>query len=557
MNRLVKATAILAASTAMVLAGCGSNADEKSEIKVKASDYNKVKYEDLKDGGTLTFALGAVPEQMNPFQANADAETTGIWRWYNAQVALYDDNAEWYPNPAYVTNYKEEVKDGKTVVTYDLNDKAVFNDGTPIDWKVWEATWKAQNGSNEEYQVSEPDGYVDIESLTRGENDFQVVVTYKSTFPWWKKTFESLLHPKVAADPKLYNEGYINNPHPEWGTGPYKLEAFDSKGGTVSVVPNEKWWGQPGKLDRVLMRALDPQAEITAFKNGELDIAAVGNKERLDQTKDMKDLARYNSTSTGETLLQINSKRPHMDDKNVRTAIFQAISRPTLLDIRFQGMGWSEPPLGSLTMKPSQKGYENNVGEYGNFDLEHAKKLLDEAGWKLEDGKTYRTKDGEELSVLIPSFSTSATLKALYDGIQSMLKNAGVKMVVDQRKPADFQRTMKDRDFDLVLSGLRQSNPFGMADVGQIYFSDSALSKTGLGSKEIDEKIRKSLDASTADEAIKLGNEAEKAALDQVGWLPLSVGPTMVATKKGLANQGAMGYTIVPKELIGWAKDAK
>ena len=41
---------------------------------------------------------------------------------------------------------------------------------------------------------------------------------------------------------------------------------------------------------------------------------------------------------------------------------------------------------------------------------------------------------------------------------------------------------------------------------------------------------------------------------DSYGILPFANGPQMVGVKKGLANYGANGFAILPKEDIGWEK---
>ena len=561
MKRLTKATMAIIAASSLLLAGCGSGSQSGAngtsegsgtDIEVKASDFLKADYDELKDGGTLTVPISEVTEQLNRFHADATADTTDIWHWYNPQVALYDDKGEWYANPAFVSDVKEEVKDGKTVITYTINKDAVWNDGDPITWKAFEATWKVNSGRDaENFPTGSDGGYKQIESVTKGDNDKVAVVTYEGTFPWWKMTFEELLNPK-AFNPETFQKGYIGNPHPEWGAGPYKLESIDFNAGNVVFVPNEKYWGEKPKLERVTLRALDADAEMNAFKNGELDLVGIGNADRLAQVSGMQGISQYTAASKAQSLVQLNSNSDILKDKKVREAIFHAIDRPTLLNIRYQGMNYQEPPLGSLTLKPIQQGYQDNMGELGKFDVEMSKKLLDEAGWTMADGKEFREKDGKELEITIPSFSSSELSKSLYGAIQAMLKNVGINMNIDQRRPSDFQKTMANKDFDILMSGFTSSNPFGMADLGQIYMSNSELSKTGLGSPEIDALIKKAESATTSDESIKLGNEAEKEALQQAGWLPLYVGPVMVATKEGLANWGAMGFTIVPKEHIGW-----
>ena len=147
----------------------------------------------------------------------------------------------------------DEVVDGKTVVTYTIRDEAQYNDGTPIDWKSFEHTWKFNNGENEELNVSSTDGYELIESVEQGENEKQAVVTFKQEYAWWQGLFGFLL-PTQVDSAEVYNEGYINELHPEWGAGPYKVDNVDFNTGTVSFVPNENWWGDEPLLDRVTFR---------------------------------------------------------------------------------------------------------------------------------------------------------------------------------------------------------------------------------------------------------------------------------------------------------------
>ncbi|OKL47311.1 hypothetical protein BSR29_06780 [Boudabousia liubingyangii] len=571
MKRLTKASLAVLAASSMLLSACSGSADNKdksgSDAKnptstseaggdkggnaLKSSDYLAASYDELKDGGNLTLAVGEVTKQMNPFHADMNTDTSAIFAWYNPQIALYDENAHWYANPDYIESVKDEVVDGKTVVTWKINPKATFNDGTPIDWRAFETVWKMCNGTNNDIAVNDTDGYKDMESVKPGANDKEVVVTYKFKYPWWKKNFEMIAHPALQ-DLNTFNTGYVQNAHPEWGAGPYKIKEIDFNAGHVTFEKNEKWWGQPGKLDLVTLRALDAQAEINAFKNGTVDAVGIGNKDRLAQTKDMNGISRYKAVSKSLALIQLNSKSEAFKDKKVREAFMHAINRETLVNIRFAGMDYKEPPLGSLLLKPFQDSYEDNMGELGKFDVEKANTLLDEAGWKKEGD--YRTKDGKTLELHIPQFSESPITKGLLGALQKMTKDVGMKLELDSYKPTDFQRVMSERNFDIVLSGFGQSNPFGMADVGQVYGSDSQLSKTSLGSPEIDAMIRKSTEADNEAESLKFGNEAEKAALAQAGWLPLFSGPSMVATKEGLANLGANGYTTFPKQMLGWKK---
>ena len=245
----VMSVVAVVAATGLLLGGCTSdkknaNSGPVATVEIKPTgDYNPLERDQIKDGGELTLPILEVPEQSNSLHGNAIVDGTTLWRWYNPQMTLADGDGTWHPNPAYLTNVNAEEVDGKTVVTYDINPDAVFNDGTPIDWRVFETMWKFNNAENPDVVANSTDGYDQIESVTAGESDKQAVVTYKQAYPWWQALFDRVLHPSVA-DAQTFNEGYLKNPHPEWGAGPYKVDQFDYNSGTVSFVPNEKWWGE-------------------------------------------------------------------------------------------------------------------------------------------------------------------------------------------------------------------------------------------------------------------------------------------------------------------------
>lgn len=120
-----------------------SKSDNKSgdQLDIKpAGDYNPMERDQIKDGGELTLAITEIAEQQNVFHANMNLYTRTLWTKYNPQLSLYDGDGTYHPNPDYLTDVKDETKDGKTVVTYTINPQAVYNDGTPIDWTAYENT---------------------------------------------------------------------------------------------------------------------------------------------------------------------------------------------------------------------------------------------------------------------------------------------------------------------------------------------------------------------------------------------------------------------------------
>ena len=509
-----------------------------------AGDYNPLERDQIQDGGELTMAITEMAEQQNVFHANMNRYTRNVWDKYNPQLTLFDGDGTYHPNPAYLSEVKDEVVDGKTVVTYTIVDEANYNDGTPIDWKSFENTWKFNNGSNPDVQVNSTDGYELIESVTRGETDKQAVVTYKQAYPWWEGLFGNLVPPQVDSADTFMN-AYLKQLHPEWGAGPFKVENVNFETGEVSFVRNEKWWGEPAKLERISYRAMEDQASINAFRAGEIDLTGVGSRDRLETARQMGDQADIRvSLRPSNFLLTINSEAPGLDDPKVREAIMTAIDRSQLAAIRFNGLDYTEDLPGSFTLFQTQDGYEDNFGSVVQYDQEKAKKLLEEAGYS----------EANPLSVRYVTLGDSPMVQATTSAIQSMLRAVGIDVQVEERPSSDFSKVTSEKDFDLFMSGFSSSDPFGVAYFGQLYASDSELNKSGTGSAELDAKIEELQKIEDADEQIKRANELEKEAFGEFGIMPYANGPEMVATKPGLANLGAMSFAVLPIENVGWAK---
>ena len=554
----VMSVVAVVAATSLMLSGCTSdkkNVDygPAATVEIKPNgDYNPLERDQIKDGGELTLPILEVPEQSNSLHGNAIVDGTTLWRWYNPQMTLADGDGTWHPNPAYLTNVKDEEVDGKTVVTYDINPDAVFNDDTPIDWRAFETMWKFSNAENPDVVANSTDGYDQIESVTAGESDKQAVVTYKQAYPWWQALFDRVLHPSVA-DAQTFNEGYLKNPHPEWGAGPYKVDKFDYNSGTVTFVPNEKWWGETPKLDKVTYRQMESQATINAYQAGEVDAVELTNKDHLAVAKTVKDTTLRGTLRPSNYLVTLNAKTPTLEDVKVREAVFTGLNRETLAQVRFNGMDYKEDLPGSFALFQNQKGYQDNFGGLVTYDQDKAKQLLDEAGW-AEGGDGIREKDGKKLTLRYVTFGDSQLAKSTAAAMQKMLKDIGVDLQVEERPSSDFSRVIAEREFDVLTSGFTSYDPYGVAYFKQVYASDSELNKSGTGTPEMDQKIAELQQLPTQEEQIERANELEKEALQQYGIMPYVNGPQLYATKNGLANYGSYAFALVPKENIGWAK---
>ncbi|OYO01974.1 ABC transporter family substrate-binding protein [Enemella evansiae] len=554
------ATAVVASLT-LALSACGGapNNPPAPIGETSSEGVLDVPRDQIKDGGKLVTPMTEITPQFNTFQADGSLYTRLVWEWYNPVMMTFSKDGEWKANPDYLTDVKEETVDGKTKITYTINPKAVFNDGTPIDWRAFDTVWKTNSGKDERFLQSSTDGYERIASVEKGADDRQAVVTFEGAWAWWQGLFNYVEHPALA-DPEVFNKGYIDKPNEQYGAGPYTIDTYDKQNQTVSFKRNDKWWGDPGKLDSRVMRGMESSAQLNAFKNGEIDAASSTTAEQLKQLEGVPDTERRSASATSVALLQINPKSEKLSDIKVRQAIATGIDREQIKNVVFQGTGYTEQPMGSLSLLPYQKGYADNFAQVvPKPDPEKSGQLLDEAGWaKGPDG--IREKGGQKLTLVFPNLTDTATGKARAQALQAQMKAIGVDMQVQQRPSSDFSAVWTKKEFDLFMMGFSQSDPYGMAYFGQVWNTDGSLN-VGDGSPEFDKKIAEMGAIADTDAQIARGNELEVEALQNFGKVPMYMGPDIITVKKGIVNgerltggNGATQFYIARPQDTGWLK---
>ncbi len=550
---LIAAVSVAATACQSSSGKSASDAAAKDAPKAASSvaDYNPQPYDNIKDGGTYTTA-GTFDDQGNPFNVNATLTASRVWSWYNADAITYSPTGEVQYNPDYYSDVKVTVEGGHQKVVLTINPKAVFNDGTPIDWTAIEATWKANNGSDKAFSASNTSGYDGITSVEQGQDAKQAVITFKGVDASWSSLFTTFLHPK-AATVDNFNQAYVKKAHPEWGAGPYTVGSWDEHSGNITFVRNPKWWGKKGKLDKRVYVNLESAAAVNAFKNGQLDYTSAVDAESLKQIKGLSGTEIRSGGSPFEYSLNFNTKSPILSEKAVRQAIQESVDRPQIAKIQFQGLDYKEPLPGSAVLHSFQKGYQDNVSAVLKYAPDDAKKLLDAAGWK-PGGDGVRVKDGKKLEVGYTLLGDDALGKATAGALTEMLKQIGVRLVIKKADDADFSKILSERDFDLFLSGNRSMDPFAARYLCDFYCSDHDSNITGSGTPELNKEITATTEIADLDAQNAAVNKVEQKALQEYAFLPLFSGPSTYGVKKGLANVGATIFYSPLPETVGWQK---
>ncbi|MDO5034277.1 MAG: ABC transporter family substrate-binding protein [Actinomycetaceae bacterium] len=560
MKRSLHAFAAVAAAATLVLAGCAGGdtdgAGGNGELP-PLSDINLTERDKVQDGGELRFAISQLPEQWNSLHvAGNQVDNNTIDGFVMPTNWDFNEDATFEPNTNFVLEY--EVVDGPPqVVTLTLNPEAHWGNGDPITWEDYEATWKAMNGENPEFLPASTDGFNQVTGVEMGEDEFQVVITYKSTYPDWSATWSSV-QPKAAIDtPELFENARAGEPNNDFTAGPFKYGELDKSQRVVTVVPNDQWWGDAPKLDKVSFRELESSASTRSFANNEIDVVSgLINNDEYQTAASRSDAEIRAAGGMQWRHFTFNTNSGLLQEKEIRQAIVKGLNREAIAASDLAGLPVepSELMLGNHFFMPGQDGYQDNSGDFA-FDPEAAGKQLDELGWTLKDGAEFRTNEaGEELVVeyqLLQGVPTSENEGKL---LQSDMANIGVKVNMVNKATDEFPGFLIDGTFG-ITSFAWQGTPYPMANVGQIYGCESFSNFSGLCDDEITaltEQIDVEMDR---DKRVELTNQVDAIIWDRVMTVPLYRRIEFVAVPQNLANYGAFGMSSGRVENIGFVSE--
>ncbi|MER5873491.1 ABC transporter family substrate-binding protein [Streptomyces sp. NPDC002044] len=255
-----------------LLTGCGAGDDEGGPAAA-GQDIATTARDRVADGGVLRWAVDALPETLNTFQADADATTGRIAGAVLPQLFVLDGKGRPAANPDYLEKAEVVEREPKQVVLYKLHQQAVWSDGREIGAADFLAQWRALNGKDSAYWTARNAGYERIEKIERGKTDLEVKVTFAKPYADWRSLFTPLYPKQVTGSPDAFNEGARGAL--KVTAGPFNLGAIDKKTGSVALTRNPRWWGKTAKLDSLVLTAVPRADRPAALAAGKVDLADI------------------------------------------------------------------------------------------------------------------------------------------------------------------------------------------------------------------------------------------------------------------------------------------
>lgn len=551
---LIGGTAALGAVGLLSACGNGSASAEKTKAAgagANIKDLYNINAQDvssLKKGGTLRLPSGSIGPNFNVYtQSGNTGDNTNVMSTIGqAGLWLMDFDGTYTLNKDFAVSFTPGKSGDKIQVAIKLNPKAVFNDGTPINYKALQSTWNIFKSLDNGYNIVSSGIYEFVESVEKTEDDYSVMVTFSKPYYPLQSLFAEILHPAME-DVELFNNGFVDNPHPEYWAGPFTLadKGWDSTAKTFSVVPSDKWWGTKPLLEKIVFTQMESSAARAAFKNDEIDAIGANTSASYTEVKSVAGAELRKGTRLYAGGLDINPRR--VKDAALRKAIFAGVNREALAKIQFQGLPYEESIPGSMIHMPFSPYYQDNYPTPNN-SVSEAQKILEAAGYTKKGD--YYEKDGQKAGCAVVTFGDDPTTKGRAQTFTQQMKDVGIEIRIDQRADSEFASVLGNWDYDISFSGCGVSTPDATEATKQFYYSEN---NDGNGSKEIDALI----DAMTVmedDKARNLAcNEIEKKHMAEFAFLgTITNGPDFMMAKKTLANYGPSLYKSTDWTAVGW-----
>ena len=557
LNRRTVLGGAAALGTVGVLAACGSSKDSKATTKgATAGTDSKELYDiaetavsGLKDGGTLRLSVISLGPDFNLLGTGVTAYTQAALSpvYYNG-IWQADPMGKRTLSPEFAKSFDVSEENGVPVVSIELNPQAKFNDGTPIDYKALQATWNILKSTDGDYKIETSGIYSSVASVERDGDDFKVKVTFAKPYYPVNILFGEILHPALL-DKNVFNEGFVDNPHPEYAAGPFTIAEGGWNSSEKTLTRNDKWWGEKPVLERIVFRQMDVAAERAAFKNDEIDAAPAIAAASYKELKEVANTEMRRGVRLFSGGMIMNPAR--MQDVALRRAVMAGLKREAISKVRFQGLDYEEKQPGSMIHMPFSEYYQD-VYPTPNNDAAAASKILEEAGY-TKKGEFYE-KDGKQATFKYSVFGDDPTSKAVAQTIVQQLKDAGINVELDARAASEFGKAMQSKDYDATASGYGLTDPDATQATQQFYLREKPEE---AGSDEINEMIAKMKLISDDKARNQACNEIEKKHMTEVAvMVPLFNGPEYKFVKKGLRNYGVSLYqgNGIHWEKVGWAK---
>jgi peptide/nickel transport system substrate-binding protein len=378
--------------------------------------------------------------------------------------------------------------DGKTW-TLTLKPDLKFSDGSPLSAKDVAYTYNNAAASG---------GKVDMGSFLSAEEIDPQTVRIQLKAP--QSTFINVLGSLgIVSKDKYDAKTYAQKPI---GAGPYRLVSFQP-GQQMIVEANPYYAGNKNDFDKLIFVFLDEDSAYAAAKSQQLDVVRIPPSMAVESSSEMKLWVQPSVENRGIVFPTLPAGEKNAQghpvgndvtsDVAIRKAINYAVNRQLLADQIMEGH--AIPAYTGVQGLP----WDNQEAAIKDGDIEKAKQILEQAGWKL-NSQGIREKNGVLAKMTLWYASGDATRRDLAQAVRSMLKPVGIDVDL---KSGSWEIVERNMHANPTLFG------WGSLDPMELYHHYSGEA-AGIGyynpgyykNAEVDKHLQQALDAPSWQQAI-------------------------------------------------------
>ena len=416
---LLLATALAACSS---VGSSSPSADRSEDVGSAAGD--------VKDGGTLTMALSAEPDFLDPTLAGSFYSRYV----FNAMCEkLYDLNSDVRIVPQLAASMPTTSDQGKTV-TIKLRTGIKFADGTTMDASAVKTSLERDLSDPQSARVTELGPITSIDAP-----DASTVVIHLKT-PFAPLTAALADRAGMVMSPtqlkKLGNK-FGNDPV---CVGPFKFSDRVPQNSITLVKDPNYYDADKVHLDKIVYRIITDSAIRAAnLKSGDVQVADTVGTDDVSSIKSDSNLTMLESSSLGYQGITFNIGNtngvgkppvqvdaPYAKDPRIRQAFEYAIDREALVKTVFDGQ--FDTACGPVS--PETEFTSPAVQKCRPYDPDKSKQLLQQAGVPVP----------YKLNMLVTN--TPQTLQ-LAQALQAMVKDGGFELKL---QPLEFTTLLEQQD---------------------------------------------------------------------------------------------------------------
>jgi peptide/nickel transport system substrate-binding protein len=381
-----------------------------------------------------------------------------------------------------------EINDTATEFTFTLRDGITFSDGSPITGRDVAASFERTVASDSPFSAN-------FKGVGVKATDDTVTFTPADPDPALPAKLTGVMIAPAGA-----TEGsYLGTPVT---SGPFQVESF-TPGGNLVMVPNEKYWGEKPKIDKLTIRSIpEVAARVTALQTGELDVIWGISDDQVAQLKGNPEIKVVSAAGSGVITMWMNASTPALAKADVRRALWQAVD----FDKKIKALYPETGELADSVIGRTVFGYAPQKPVV--HDPAAAKKALVDAGFDFD--KTLRF-----------HFS-QAQFRQWVDSVASDLAAIGVKVEVLEKEQAVYTEDLLALNWDINIQQVGTLGLDASYNLGRLY--TCAAKRTGYCDPELDDMLKRA--GTSTDPAKRQAAYAEATELiwnQAVGMYPMFV----------------------------------